>query len=373
MKSIIKTIAIVFVILTLILTSCSKNKNNTIKTDKNTTETKIQSAVPEDTAEEIYQEPQEPKETPITFVNPLTGMSTENDLTNVRPVAIMINNIKQALPQIGISSADVVYEILEEGGITRLLCIFNDYEDIAEIGSVRSARDYFIDIADAHDAIFVHAGGSTYAYTALGNRGTNNIDGLYMSSFYRSAERRKTMSKEHTLMVSGKGINECIEYKGYRTTSENPSPLTFGKDYILGEKTANNISIPFVIFSNSKPYITSTFNYNSTTQMYSKSHFGTEHIDGDDGQQLTFKNVLTLSCPMNMISGDELGCIQVHFEGTGNGTYSVDGTTRDIVWKKPSRHSAYTLFESDAETPLVLAPGKSYIGVVSTKGTITIK
>ena len=75
---------------------------------------------------------------------------------------------------------------------------------------------------------------------------------------------------------------------------------------------------------------------------------------------------------MNLIPGDPLGCIQVHFTGTGTGTYSVDGTHRTIVWKKQSRGSAYTLYESDGETPLVLAPGKSYIALVPTGTDITL-
>lgn len=386
MIKLLKKQAIIFTVAALILTGCSKNNETGTEVENDTNKdvsAVVESMEEEKTEETIVSEelPQEtevpeeelPEEEIFPFVNPLTGLGTEKDLTNVRPVAMMVNNIKQSLPQIGISGADVVYEILEEGGITRLLCVFNDYADIPEIGSIRSARDYYIDIADAHDAVFLHAGGSTYAYTALANRGTNHIDGLYMSSFYRSAERRKTMATEHTLMISGAGVNECIEKKGYRTTSENPSPLTFGKDYKTGEKTANNISIPFVLNAGGKAYITSCLDYGSTSGMYHKSHFGTEHIDGATGEQLTFKNVLTLSCPMNRIAGDKLGCIQVHFTGTGTGTYSVDGTTREIVWKKPSRSEPYTLYEADGETPLVIAPGKSYIAVVSSKSEITIE
>lgn len=323
-----------------------------------------------DSPEKIPDVPLQPEEP--AFINPLTGLGTNKDLTNKRPVAVMINNLKQALPQIAVSEADVIYETLEEGGITRLLCIYNDYSDIPEIGSIRSTRDYYIDITDAHDAILVHAGGSTYAYTALSERNTAHLDGLYLSQFYRSPERMKTMSKEHTLMVSGSGIDEAISYKGYRTTTDNPSPLTFSESFSLGEQNANHISIPFSIGYNANPYITSYFDYGSSSKLYHKGHFNTPHIDGDDGQQLTFKNVITLTCPMNIIKGDPLGCIQVHFTGTGKGTYFVEGTSREIVWSKPSRGAAYTLYESDGVTPLVLAPGKSYIAVVPTGTNITV-
>lgn len=332
----------------------------------------VQEEVPEEAEQNEIAAEQEPEQERIVYINPLTGLETEKDLSTKRPITVMVNNLYEALPQIGISEADIIYETLEEGGITRLLCVYNNYSDIPEIGSVRSARDYYIDIADAHDAIFVHAGGSTYAYTALSERRTNNIDGIYHNQFYRSAERRKTMSKEHTLMISGNGIDDAIAYRGYRTTTEKPSPLTFSKDYAKGTTPANHIEFAFSIGRTSKPYIKAFFDYNADSGEYLKGQFGMAHIDGDDNSQLSFKNVLTLTCPMNAIKGDALGCIQVHFTGTGRGTYAVDGTQREIVWKKQSRTSSYTLYESDGETPLMLSPGKSYIAIVPTGTEITL-
>lgn len=331
-----------------------------------------QENLPENTGEPEQLPEQLPEETVPLYVNPLTGLETEKDLTGIRPVAVMINNIHLALPQIGISEADIVYEILEEGGITRLLAIYNDYGSIPEIGSIRSARDYYIDISDAHDAIFVHSGGSTYAYSELAKRNTQNIDGIYMNQFYRSAERRKTMAKEHTLMISGAGLTEAIAQKGYRTTTESACPLVFGQTEIKQDaKSASFIEIPFSLGKNSDPYAVSFFNYNDETGEYLKGHFEKEHIDGDDNSQLSFTNVLTLSCPSNMIKGDPYGCIQVHFTGTGKGTYASGGVMREIVWKRSSRSSSYTLYESDGQTPLVITPGKSYIAVVPTGTVIT--
>lgn len=366
----------------LLVTSCADTKETEIKTpppSENTpvVEQETENEIPEEQVNaipesEFVQEPEnEPEE--IKYINPLTGLQSQKDLTNVRPIAVMINNLKQALPQIGISEADIIYETLEEGGITRLLCVYNDYSDIPEIGSVRSARDYYIDIADAHDAIFVHAGGSTYAYSALSERNTANVDGIYHSEFYRSAERRKTMSKEHTLMISGEGIDHAIAYRGYRKTSDNPCPLVFSQDFAKGDTVANHIEIPFSIGYTSRPYSKAFFDFNSETGKYLKGEYNEPHIDGDDGTQLSFKNVITLTCPMNVIKGDPLGCIQVHFTGTGKGTYSVDGTQREIVWKKSSRSSSYTLCEADGETPLVLSPGKTYIAIVPTGTKISVE
>jgi len=354
--------------------ACSDTKENTPPDTEGKNEITEPEAAETNTQTPVSDSDTEPEPIPETEppINPLTGVSCEKDLTAKRPITVMINNLYESLPQIGISEADIIYETLEEGGITRLLCVYNNYSDIKEIGSIRSARDYYIDIADSHDAIFVHAGGSTYAYSNLSSRKTNNLDGLYLGQFYRSAERRKTMSKEHTLMVSGKGLDEAIASKGYRTESESPCPLVFDKEYTVGETIANHISFPFAIGRTARPYITAFFDYDENTKEYLKGQFNQPHIDGDDGSQLSFKNVVTLTCPMNVIKGDPLGCIQVHFTGSGNGTYSVDGTQREIIWKKSSRSSAYTLYEKDGETPLTLAPGKSYIAIVPTGTSITL-
>ncbi|MGN1122326.1 MAG: DUF3048 domain-containing protein, partial [Eubacteriales bacterium] len=162
------------------------------------------------------------------YLNKLTGLATTEELADIRPVAIMINNIKQATPQQGIINADIMYEILAEGGITRLLCLFTDYANLPETGSIRSSRDYYIDIADAHDAIYVHCGGSPAAYETLAARKTDNMDGIYFNTpFYRNEWRKKNMGMEHSMMTTGERLVQGIEQKGYRTTSDAAQPLSF--------------------------------------------------------------------------------------------------------------------------------------------------
>jgi len=307
-------------------------------------------------------------------INPLTGEGCSADRAQTRPVAIMINNIKDALPQVGISEADIVYEVLAEGGITRLLCVYNDYKNIAEIGSIRSARDYFIDLSDAHGAIYVHAGSSTYARTAIASRGTNNIDGFYMGNFYRSPERRKTMALEHTMVISGKGLSQNIAIKGYETVSDKKQPLAFYSTQITPKgNEAGYIEVPFSLAYKTNPYAVSFFNYNEDTGLYKKGHFGADHIDGDDMSALEFRNVLVLECAQSTIPADALRCIKVDFTGKGKGKFFTAGKEIDIVWKKNSRTEGYTLYESDGNTLLRLNPGKSYIALVPTGTTITTK
>lgn len=300
------------------------------------------------------------------FLNPISGLECTKEIYENRPVAVMLNNIKQAMPQVGISHADIIYEVLEEGGITRLMGVFKDYKDIAELGSIRSSRDYYIDLSDAHDAIYVHCGGSTYAKAMLKERKTEDIDGLYVNNFYRSKSRAKTMAYEHTLMISGEGLTNAIADKGYRTTSDKAQPLKFSSDYKKGETDAVNIKVPFSLALSQNPYALSTFAFDKDKNAYLKGQYDTTHIDGETGEQLCFDNVITLECKQNVIPGDAYHCLAVNFTGEGKGLYAADGKIREITWKKASRTEKYTLYESDGVTELVLKPGKTYIGIVPT-------
>lgn len=121
----------------------------------------------------------------------------------------MINNIKVACPQEGIAQADILYECLVEGGLTRLMAVISDYTSIGVLGSVRSARDYYIDMAQNHDAIYIHAGGSPQAYAELYARNIDYICGVNMytpNTFYRDNTRMNQMGYEHSLMTTGDGL-----------------------------------------------------------------------------------------------------------------------------------------------------------------------
>ncbi len=120
-------------------------------------------------------------------VNPLTGEPAETDIVELRPVAVMLNNLKEALPQLGQSRADLIYEVVAEGGITRMLAVYQSVEEMDTIGSIRSARPYYIELALGHDALFIHAGGSDDAYSDLRSWGVDHFDaalGAYLVEEY---------------------------------------------------------------------------------------------------------------------------------------------------------------------------------------------
>ena len=146
----------------------------------------------------------EATEPPPVDTNPLTGEALE-EVSDLRPVAIMINNISKAVPQCGISQADLLYEIVAEGSVTRFMAIFSDLSDVGVIGPVRSVRPYFVRIGQHYNAIISSAGGSDEAIDLIKSLGLNYLNGIAGagSYFYRDEWRRANRGFEHSLMTTG--------------------------------------------------------------------------------------------------------------------------------------------------------------------------
>lgn len=300
-------------------------------------------------------------------INPLTGLVTEADLSAVRPIAVMINNIQVSCPQNGVASADIIYECLVEGGYTRLMMLTMEYGSLAEVGSVRSVRDYYLDFAADYDAILVHAGGSPYAYESIRDRQVNNLDGVNMylpGMFYRSQERIVSMGLEHSLMTTGQNIVAGIQYKKYRTAlTENfdyPLDFTDGSSVLSFADSAKHIRIPYSVVQ------TTDFVYDADSATYLRYQFqGKPHVDGLTNEQLSFTNLLILFCETGAITGDESNRIQVDTVGEGSGYYMTAGTRVAIRWVKDSHESPIRFFLEDDE-PLLMNPGKTFVSVCPT-------
>ncbi|MBR6708147.1 MAG: DUF3048 domain-containing protein [Clostridia bacterium] len=334
-----------------------------------TTEAPETTVAPETTAAPETTTPPEtePVEVQLPYTNPLTGLGMTEDLSGQRPVAVMINNLKAALPQEGISQADILYECLVEGGITRLMGVFSDYKSLGALGSDRSSRDYYIDFAQNHDAIYICAGGSEMAYAQLYARGINYICGVNMytpNTFYRDPERLKKMSLEHTLMTSGEGIVSGISFKQYRTALNAgfTSPLVFDEEKY---SAASGSEANHLILRYSLAQVAQLI-YSPKTGTYYRFQFGNEpHIDGTTGEQLNFTNVLIIFNDVNRIPGDAYNRLAVTTTGTGAGFYVCGGKSVPIIWQKDTRDSVIQL-KTVAGEQLMLMPGKTFISIMPT-------
>lgn len=319
-------------------------------------------------------EPEPEPEPVLPFVNPLTGEGAATDIGKDRPVAIMINNLKKALPQLGVSQADLIYECPAEGGITRMLAVYQSLEGVGQIGSVRSAREYYVSLAAGLDAIFLHAGGSPGAYTAIKGWGVTAMDcvnGPYEGTlFWRDAARKKTAGLEHSVLTSGEKILELFPtYSRLRRQHEEgwTSPLHFTQDGTpAGGESAQKLTVRF---SN---YKTGLFEYDAGTGLYQVSQYGAPYVDGNDQTQVAVRNVLVLRAPVAAIKGDTAGRLDIDLVGSGEGIFLCGGRWVPITWSKKSDTGEMTFSTADG-SPLELGVGKSYINIVGKDYAVTVE
>jgi len=305
-------------------------------------------------------DPPEPSELE-GYRNPLTGEPTVADISGMRPWAVVYNNIRVALPQNGIGQADMIYEMPVEGGITRIVALFQNIEGVGEFGPVRSARHYFTDIVLAHDAIFVNAGGSQQAYDAIRIRGVDNIDGVAGSGreFYRDQERSRRAGLEHSMMTTDELLLAHIDSYGYRREHNSgfQTGLAFREDGTPGDgQSAYTVSVRF---SNVK---TGVFDFDAATGLYRVSQYGEPHIDGVTEEQLTVANVLVLLANFWVI--DDVGRLDVDFDRGGEGYFISGGQAVPIRWSKGG-HDAPFIYTLADGSPIELGVGRSYVNIVN--------
>ena len=199
------------------LAGCRGREAETAETSSSSAaETPAAEQTPAQTAAPTPETPKEAVEAVPDGMVPsyLTGELVPREIGRRRPAAVMINNIEACLPHWGLSHAGVYYEAPVEGGISRIMAIFEDYDNVERIGSVRSCRNYFIFYASGFQAVYVHYGQSAYAVPYLELPQVNNLSGLagYGDQiFYRTTDR----NPPHNAYISGQGIREGIQICGY--------------------------------------------------------------------------------------------------------------------------------------------------------------
>ncbi len=322
-------------------------------------------------------EPTAPLPTPTpapAFYHPLTGMPCDEDLSGKKPVAIMLNNLKTALPQQGNGQADIIYEALAEGGITRMLAVYQQPEPLGLIGSVRSARQYFWEIAQGHDAVFIHAGGSPEFYNTKNSRGLFTVDGVngYYSGrdagmFWRDRDRvpGHHYDFEHSLLTSGQAIADMLAQRQLESHSGGYAYLmSFADDGTpAGGGSAATVTVPF------SSYKTGVFRYDQTSRTYLAEEYEQPYIDGNDGSQVAVTNLLVLQTSYVVL--DNEGRVKMGLN-SGGGWFACGGKIVPITWQKGGENSQFHYFNADG-SPLALGRGKSYVCIIPTSRSITAK
>ncbi|MDF2588362.1 MAG: putative secreted protein [Anaerocolumna sp.] len=300
---------------------------------------------------------EEPENHDGEVISKLTGLWVPEEVGNKRPYAIMFNNIKLASPQSGTSEASILYEAIVEGGITRLMGIFEELNE-TRIGSVRSARHYFVSFADEYDAIYVHYGETTYATKKIKALGIDNLSGLTgieSTVFFRD----KSIKAPHNAFATKDGILKGTEKLGYRTDYENDYEGHF-KFYEKDTDLSSDINVEQIVL-NFTNYTSPYFNYNKDDKLYYRFQFGTEHIDYNTGKQLAFKNIIVQFVKEWDIDKNDYQTMDIE-NAKGTGYYITNGKKIDITWQKNEQSKKMRYYDS-AGNELTINPGKTYIAV----------
>ena len=306
----------------------------------------------------------------------LTNEWVSADVGNLRPLAVMIPNDKSALPQYNISNADVLYECLVEGEITRLMAIYGDWTGLERVGNIRSCRDYYVCWAFEWDAIYCHAGGPFYIDEVISRKDTNNINALTAPSgvFYRTTDR----SAPQNLYLDGADIVKEANRLGYDleprdnyaddihyqfTSKSKPNNLDeYGSDAV----TASKIDL-----SSAYPVTQTYFEYNADDGLYYRYQkpSGGAHMDAATNTQLAFKNVLIQFTYHEVRDAKGYLAFQCN-DTTRDGWFFTNGKGIHVNWKKTSDYGA-TRYYDDNGNEIVLNTGKTMVCIVEDGDTFS--
>lgn len=319
-------------------------------------------------------EPAQPEEPPAP-INPLTGLADDISQEKAErvPISVMVSNSYNSLPQWGISQADIIFEMIAEGRITRFLALFQDPSDLEALGSIRSARPYYIDIAQGFTPIYIHFGGSVPAYDLIGKRkdliDMDGIRGGYEGSLYvRDPSRRKSLGLEHSVITNGQRIEDALAGLD-RDLKKPDSSTAFSFDEQHGALTGEAAAKVTLTFSNKhKPW----FEYDAQSGKYLRYQYGAPHTDAWYNQQIAVTNLFVLRMPLRDVPNSELHLVEVGTTGKGDGYYCCGGKWVPITWQKDS-YSAPLLFFDSSGAPLKVCPGNSFVSVVTETADVTIE
>ncbi len=287
-------------------------------------------------------------------VNELTGLAVSSGIQNQRPVAIVVDNEKTALKHYNTATADIVYELVNStanGRITRLMCLYKDWQEMGQTGNIRSARPTNILMAQEYNAVLVHDGGPFYndGYFANYNQ--------HLSGGFSRVNNGK--SREFTEYVYG---SELVSRMNSAKLSSNytvnvGNHFNFGTSSVLSAastKSAASISLPF-------PHNSSRLAYNAGSGTYNYYEYGSQHVDADTGAAMSFTNVVLQSVPISQY--DKNGYMIYNCIGSGEGYYISKGKAMSINWSKGSA-AGKTTYTTSAGKAVTFGAGKTYIAFV---------
>ena len=330
------------------------------------------------------------------YLSELTGLPISKDIKDQRPIAVMVDNEKTALPHYEIADCDIVYELMNSTAndrVTRLMCVRKDWKSIEQMGSIRSTRPTNIALAGEYNAILVHDGGPVYINEFIAKPYCDHLS----SGFCRFDNgkpweyREYVTANDHQGVTLGggtttyDGLIDRISQAGMSSTYNAYAPVRdthflfreYGADLTPSEmgytnvKSANSVSIGTFIHTQSQ------LKYNPDTSTYDVYYYGELQKDAEDGEVVSFNNVI-LQCT-DFYQYDPNGYLLYFYIDASTdkqGWYISNGEAIRITWDKPCTNEKLdydiTRFYDENGDEIRINPGKTYIALVPKDGWNTV-
>lgn len=281
--------------------------------------------------------------------NPFTGVEVVDPQTLLnRPLAVMINNIEPALPQSGLSAADVIFELPVEGSSTRLMAVYADNTTMPTMGSIRSSRHDYVELIKPFDPLYLHFGYSDAAKNTIEKEGIDSINGIQIANvaFYQDKEKLKVKASEHTWFSNYDYLKGGIANKSYKDKLDAPiEPMfLFAKDSAMAQYSdavvVNSATIKYSGGANAG------FEYNAESKLYKKSQNGKPHLDENIGQAVEVKNILVMYTNVGLLPNGKNKDIDL---SKGTGYYLSEGKKIDCTFRKDSVDSYLKAYDQKGQ------------------------
>ncbi len=303
----------------------------------------------------------------------LTNEWVDADTAAKRPIAVMIANEKAALPHYHLSDASILYETNVEGRMTRLMAVYENWEQLEKIGNVRSLRSYYAYWAFEWDAFIVHVGGPFFINELIEQPDTQNINemlGTDSAAFFRSQDREVP----HNAYTSGQLLLNVINKKGYSLEYRDLADeahyqfASKAEPNTLAQYGENAVSASYIDMSGCYPLTRCYFEYNESDGLYYRfQHLSGStdgpHVDAATGEQLAFKNILIQNTKYEDLGLEEgYLALQCH-DTTRDGWYFTNGRGIHVTWEKTSDYGA-TRYYDDNGNEIILNTGKTMVCII---------
>ena len=351
----------------LSLVACGKDDASSVQPQEQAAPTVIKVEKDEPATEEVVEEPvieEEPEEVREGFYrSELTNEWTDEAIKTQRPIAVMIDNEIKALPHYGTSKADVVYEMMNStlnDRVTRFMCIFKDYNNVSQIGSIRSVRTTNLQISPEYNSIVIHDGGPMYINAYFKAPYVEHLSG----GFSRIDNGKPTEFTEY--ITEGQVTKRCeaegiaLQYNEYYqgphflfSRDSHPTNLAERSDSVDCKK----IILPY-------EHNKSRLEYMEDTGLYRYSEYGQEYIDALTNEHMEFTNLIIQESTFTQF--DEHGYMNfwIHENEDMHGYYITGGKAIPITWAKNEYDMFPTQFYNAEGEMIQLNTGKTYVCIV---------